>query len=349
MKIGKKVISNLVKCYAIAPLFYRGQKHFLVASEKDERCLLFDLEGNEVDTIWTTPGGVMCMVQVPGSDGQFLSTYQFYSPDDSKEARIVIVTPTNKGNWEVRTLVALPHIHRFDILQKNGVNYLVACTVKSGHDYAGDWSNPGKVYVAELPNDLSTFNQNHQLKLVVLKDQLFRNHGYYRIEKKGNATSLISADNGVFQLSPPERKGEAWDVEKLLNTPASDAVLVDMDGDGEEELAVLSPFHGNQICFYKKQEGQFVKVYEYKKQTDFLHAIYGGNIGGKPIVIIGHREGEKSLIAFSYNPESGTYQTQILDTGCGPANVYKYTREGKEVLIASNREVDEVAMYFLEA
>lgn len=74
MKVEKKVIGNLAKCYSIAPLHYQGMDYFLVAAEKVGRCILFDLDGNEVDTVWTEPGGAMSIVQVPGTDGQFLST-----------------------------------------------------------------------------------------------------------------------------------------------------------------------------------------------------------------------------------------------------------------------------------
>ena len=265
MKINKKIISNLTKCYSIAPLHYKGKDFFLVAAEKTDRCILFDLEGNEVDTIWEQPGGVMSMVQVPGSDGVFLATHRFYSPNDSKEASIVLVRPPKEKEkqWSVETLVSLPHVHRFDIIERNGIHYLIACTLKSGHEYKDDWSSPGKVYGAVLPENLGETGEEHALELFVIKDQMLKNHGYYRVRENGYDTSVISSENGIFRFIPPEKAGGEWKTETLLTIPASDAVLVDLDEDGEEELAVIAPFHGDQIKIYKraKETGNFECIY----------------------------------------------------------------------------------------
>lgn len=349
MKVNKKVISNLEKCYSVAPLLYEEKHHFLVAAEKTDRCILFDIDGNEVDTVWTQPGGVMSMVQVPGSNGQFLATHRFYSPNDSKEAKIVIVTPISKGNWEVKTLVELPHVHRFDIVNRNGVNYLIACALKSGHEFKEDWSMPGKVFAAVLPDDLSGFGDNNQLELKVLKDNMLKNHGYYRVNDEGIDTCVISADCGVFQFVPPKDSLGEWEIKELLSTPASDAVLVDMDGDGEKELAVLSPFHGDQISIYKQNNGTFEKIYDYEKPTEFTHAIYGGMLCGKPAIVIGHRKAERNLLVFTYNEVTKEYEVQVIDEDCGPANVYHYRKGDTDILIATNREIDEIAMYTLQA
>ena len=349
MKVSKKVISNLTKCYSIAPLTLDGQDYFLVAAEKTDRCLLFDLDGNQIDEVWSEPGGTMSMVQIPGTNGQFLATHKFYSPNDSKEAKIVIVTPKGRGNWEIRTLVDIPHVHRFDLLQRNGQVYLIACTLKSGHEHKDDWSMPGKVYAAKLPHDLMGFDDENQLELTVLKEHMLKNHGYSRHVKNGVETSIVTCENGVYRFTPPAESGDAWEIEQLLNSPVSDAVLVDLDRDGEDELCTLAPFHGEKVSVYMKHEDTYLQEYEYPKEAEFAHAIYGGDLCGRPAFVVGHRKGKRSLFAIYYDEVLGEYQVQIIDEDCGPANLYHYTKEGRDFLIATNREIDEVAMYTLEA
>ncbi len=346
LRVRKKVIGNLEKCYSIAPLEYEGERHILVAAEKTAPCLLFDEEGREEATVWTQPGGAMTMVQVPGSNGQFLATHKFYSPNDSKEAKIVIVTPVN-GSWEVRTLADLPFVHRFDILERGGIRYLLACTLKSGHEYRDDWSTPGKVYAAVLPDNLDAFDEDHPLPLTVLKEGMLKNHGYYRVMEGGYPTGLVSAEQGVFQFIPPERAGAEWEIRQLTRDPTSDAVLLDLDGDGKRELAAISNFHGDRIRIYKTDEAGWYPVYEYP-HAEFSHGIFGGEICGKPVFVIGHRKGARNLLAFTWDNESQTYQAQVLDADCGSANVYHFCRGGKDYLLSANREINEIALYELE-
>lgn len=347
LSVRKRVIGNLEKCYSIAPLRYRGRDHILVAAEKTAPCVLFDMEGKKEDTVWTEPGGAMTMLQVPGSNGVFLATHKFYSPNDAADAGIVVVTPKTEGGWEVKTLVKLPFVHRFDILERSGIRYLIACTIKSGHEYKDDWRSPGKVYAAVLPEDVSVFSEEYPLKLHVIKDGLRKNHGYYRTMEGTIPTALISAEQGVFQFTPPAKAGERWTVRQLTKEPASDGVLLDFDGDGERELAVISRFHGDRIIFYKETEGRWQPVFEYEG-TEFAHAIFAGDICGIPTLLIGHRKGTRRLLAFTWNRVTKQYEAQSLDQDCGPANVFHFCRDGKDFVLSANRETDEVALYELE-
>lgn len=348
MKVNKKIMKELNKCYSIAPLSYKGRDHILVAAEKQDSCYLFDVDGNFEETVWEGPGGVMTMVAVPGTDGQFLATQRFYSPNDSKDAGIVIVTPDGEGHWQVRTLIELPFVHRFDILTRNGVHYLIACALKSGHEFKDDWSKPGKVFGAVLPEDLSGFDEDHQLEMTVVKDGLLKNHGYCRVETGGIEASLVCSNDGVFLFVPPEQADGTWEVNMLLDVPASDGVWLDMDGDGERELAIISPFHGSDIIFYKKKGELCEEVYRYGEPAEFAHAIYGGMLGGEPAVVIGHRQGKRNLIAFRYDKAAGGYIHEYLDEDCGPANIYHFIKDGKDVIVSTNREINEIAMYTVE-
>lgn len=348
MNVKKTVLGHLEKAYALAPITYQGEPHFLVASELAKPCLLFDQSGRQTDVVWEKPGGVMSMVYVPGTNGQFLTTHKFFSFNDAAEAVISVVTPVAQGRWDIRTLVELPFVHRIDIVERGGVRYLIACQLKSGHEYENDWRFPGKVFAAVLPENLDAFSADSPLELTLLKDNMPRNHGYYRVMDGEIPHCIISAENGIFRFTPPAQAGADWEIKKLAEDASSDAVLVDFDGDGKLELGTIAPFHGNKVRIYHEDNGTFHKVYEYENDMPFCHGFWGGVLCGKPTLLVGHRAGDRDLMAFTWNTESGSYECQRLDHDIGPANLMVYRRDGKDVLISANREIDEIAMYVPE-
>jgi hypothetical protein len=352
MKVTKKVISNLNKCYSMTTLNYKGQPCFLVAAEKHDPCYLFSEDGTQLETVWTEPGGVMTMAQVPGSDGQFLATHQFYSPNDSKEAKIVIATPKGKDDWEIRTLCDAPFVHRFGILNRNGVNYLIVCCLKSGHEYKNDWRFPGACYGAVLPDDLSSFNQDNQLPLTVIKDGMLKNHGYSAIKVDGHDAAVVGCEQGTFLFNPPAAPGEDWEVQEVCSIPSSDSVLVDFDGDGKLELGCISPFHGASLTIYHlDDDGKYVPQWKYDRpeaETEMIHATWVCDLFGKPTWIVGWRKGTKNTIAITF--EDGAYKTEFIDQNTGCANAMHFVNsKGENVIVGTNREIDEVAMYTVEA
>jgi hypothetical protein len=164
--------------------------------------------------------------------------------------------------------------------------------------------------------------------------------------EEGAESSLVCSENGVFRFYPPKEKDGSWQIDQLLDVPASDATMVDLDGDGKMELVVLSPFHGDEISIYKDMGSGYTKVYEYPEKADFLHAIWSGKLAGKTVAVLGHRKGARRLMAFFW--EDGCYRFKTIDDDCGPANAYGYTYDGKDILIAANREINQIAMYLFD-
>ena len=346
MNVEKRVISDLTLCYWVTTLDIKGELFFLVASEKAYSCLLFDRYGKQVDEVWKEPGGTMTAVQVPGAaDGAFLATHRMYSPDDNRQASIIYAFPTDAG-WKIKNLCHLQGVHRFDILRRNDVNYLIACTIKSDYEYENDWRFPGKVFAARLPDDLNNLPDDYELPLTVLKDNLCKNHGYSRDSYKGIETAVITSEEGVFRFTPPEHPDGEWTVEKHLDEPTSDALFLDLDGDGEKEMLTLSPFHGDTLKVFKQMGASFKKVFEYEKKLPFIHAICPAQFNGREIAIVGYRRAERDLLAVYY--DKGGYKVEILDHDVGPANARAAVIDGKTVVVSANREISEVAYYTLE-
>lgn len=348
MNVKKKVIAELNKCYSMCELEYQGKHCFLVAAEKCDPCYLFSESGERLETVWTEPGGTMTMAQVPGSDGQFLAIQKFYSPDDSAEAKIVAVTPRGPGDWEVRTLCDAPFVHRFGILSRNGVRYLLVCCVKSGCEHPEDWRFPGACFAAVLPEDLSGFDQNNQLPLKKIKDGMLKNHGYCSVEIDGQESAVVGCEEGTFLFVPPASPAGEWEIRQLCGVPSSDSVLIDFDGDGKLELGCISPFHGASLTIYHLDEhGNYVPQWKYDRpeaETEMLHATWAGTLLDRPVWVVGWRKGSRNTIAISYR--DGAYQTEFIDQNTGCANLMHFVnRNGEDVLVGTNREIDEVAMY----
>ena len=345
MKATKTVIGRLEKCYALGVFHYDGMDHIAVAAEKQNACRTFDACGKEIDTLWEGPGGVMTLAQIPEKP-ILLATRKFYSPNDSADASIVYCRKINDA-WIVETLCRLPFVHRFGILSRGNRHYLIACTLKSAHAFKNDWTCPGRIWVAPLPEDVTEYSEAHPLQMQPLVSGLTKNHGFTICHEGSDSFAVIASESGIIRVYPPESDGGEWIAERISSMPASDVLYLDFDGDGERELLVLSPFHGDTLTIHKKIDGEFREVYRHEKPLPFLHAIWGAAIEGRMYAFIGAREGDRALIALHYDAQAQRYTFDTLDQGAGPANVLYYRADDRFLLFAANRETDEIAMYEL--
>lgn len=112
----------------------------------------------------------------------------------------------------------------------------------------------------------------------------------------------------------------------------------------------MSPFHGNSLTIWHLDEdGRYVPQWKYpapEATTEMLHATWPCTIQGRPTWIVGWRHGSQETIAIRWDEEAGTYAWDVLDTGVGCANALHFVNaRGEDVILAANRETDEVALY----
>lgn len=342
MKAEKTVLFSLDKCYALAKLTYRQEECFLVGEEKHAPSYLFHGDGRVIGPVFEAPGGVMTMEPLPGTDGEFLCTQEFYSPNDGKQARIVWCRPQGEG-WEVRTLVEIPMVHRFGILSRNGVRYLLVCTIKNDYTSRDDWRQPGAVYAAVLPEDLSAFHQDDPLRLYPIAAGLWKNHGFAKYMDDGVETALVGSQEGLFQFLPPQEPGGAWEIRQLLTDPCSDAVMADFDGDGLPEIGSITPFHGDALRIYKQDaSGCYQPVWEMPYPMEMLHATFLGSRKGKPVWFTGCRKGVRQTLALYWS--DGAYRADVLDDDAGAANALQLD---EDTLVCTNYTTGQVVLYRL--
>ena len=125
----------------------------------------------------------------------------------------------------------------------------------------------------------------------------------------------------------------------------SDLATCDIDGDGVPELATIEPFHCSNFRIYHKTKDGYAAIYNYPENLPFCHAVWGGQLRSKSVFIGGCRGGNRELFMLRW--EAGRMSTEIIDKGCGTANVMVIHGPDQDLLVAANREVGEGAVYFV--
>lgn len=340
MKIEKKPLTKLHRCYATSSTVIDGEEKILFATEGEGAAYMYSGDEFTQSTVWDGPGGTMSMVQVPGMNGDFLAVQNFFPTFQSEKATIVWAHPEADGSWSVKTILDLPYVHRFDILSAGGVNYFIGCTLCTSKKDKEDWSDPGKIYVGVLPEDL-----NQPIELKVIKEGMVKNHGYSRAVWNGMTAGMVTCDSGVFAVMPPQTPGDGWAIETVLERPVSDIAVGDIDGDGVDELITIEPFHGNAFIISKKTANGYEKVYEYPEEMEFGHVVWAGKLRGVPTVIGGQRRHAKDLFYIQYI--DGEYVKTTIETDIGPSNVAVLNGKERDIIISANREIGEAVLYIV--
>lgn len=347
MRIEKKALANLARCYATAAFPIDGEPTILLATEGEGACLSWrGPDFKQQRSVWDGPGGTMSIVPIPGKNGEFLAIQKFFKLFQWDEAIVVWVKPQADGSFESREILKLPYIHRFDLFECDGRVLFLGCTLAESKETRDDWSKAGKVYVGQLAKDWDS-----RLELRVIKDGLFRNHGYARSTWKGREAGLITSDEGAFAVTPPAAAGDDWSVERFMDWQISDIAACDIDGDGELEYATIEPWHGGYFRVYKRIGGKYLRIWEHPEIAEFYHVVVGTRLRNIPTFIGGCRRGSQHLfLVQAAAPDAAglpSLTAVTIDTGVGPSNVAVLNGPDRDIIISANREKGEAALYFI--
>ncbi len=280
----------------------------------------------------------MTLAGIPGRDNAFLGIQEFF-PVFQSEGAGVVLSEWVDGQWRTRRVFDLPFIHRFEVISVEGRNFVLAAALCENKAFRDDWSKPGALYVAEIPSDLS-----RQWPLKQIMTGITRNHGMCRSRLKGRDVVLVTGAEGVFAVRVPERVQEGWVIDHLMPQEVSEAVAFDLDGDGNEEIVTIEPFHGDKLRVYKDTGSGYSQVYEH--EIAFGHALWAGELLGKPAILVGNRGGGKDLACLRPgSADLSAFDNTEIDAGVGPTQFLVFdTPEGK-CLLSANHGAGEVALY----
>jgi len=274
--------------------------------------------------------------------GDFLAIQNFFKGFNSKTSRLVWMHEQN-GEWNMTEVAQIPYLHRFCVVPIQGENYVVCCQLTRGKRSREDWSQPGRVLVGKLPQCPGPISD-----FTTVLDGIHKNHGLFYGRFHGETVVMVTGQEGLFCCKTPVTKDAVWHWEKLIDREISDCMAFDVDGDGSDEIITIEPFHGNKIVV-NQQDQIWRSVHQYP--CSFGHALWCGQIFGRPTWFIGYRQDNAALLMFCLREKNaeGDWLLDIttIDEHEAPTNIEVIPQEDKVQIFCSSGNKDRVVLYEL--
>lgn len=338
IEIKKEVIGSMERCYALASINTMSGKKIIVGSEAvGGECKIYSLEDYTEETIFKNIGGTMSIVPLNTKDEQqesFLISQKFYPGFQAKESKIVKLTKKEE-HWVSEEVLVMPYLHRFDIIQNDGKDYIVCATLCTWKNEREDWSSPGHVFVGEYDR-----NNNTVKNLRIVLANITKNHGFIKVQENQQQTVIISSEDSVYKIFVEK---DHYYYKNINGIPSSEITLVDINNDGEQEMVIIEEFHGKTLGVYDRKGELLTRI---NRDASFLHSLWSGSFAGQNIVICGARRGLSDLVLIYFN-EKMDLQVVEIDSNVGSANIIVEEIENGLSIISANNLVNEVAAYSL--
>jgi hypothetical protein len=332
----KKVILNIESVYT-ANAFQVGSAFYVAAgSETLPEVYLYNLGSGISSFVSGCPGGVMSFIPTPGNPNLFFSIMGLFPPFIGDEAG-VFMHQRSGDKWETKKAMDLPFAHRCEILNRNGKNYLFAAAVSKHKANPQDWSKPGEMYLIRLDENIQL-----PLKPELIDNTLTRNHGMLRTLINGVETVCMSGEDGIFYFEL--QAGDKWVKKQIFDKEVSEFGFIDLDGDGQDELVTIEPFHGEALNVYKKKGSEW--KLKFTDSLVFGHGLSCGVFNGEPVILVGNRRGSFTLDQFKViDLEKGKFSRVVIEEDAGPTQTQVFRAGDTDYILSANQKKNEVALY----
>ncbi len=333
----KKVILNIESVYT-ANAFQVGPEYYVAAgSETKPEVYLYNIASGHSSHVSGCPGGVMSFVPVPGNKDLFFSIMGLFPPFIGAEAGVFMHRRLG-DSWETQKAMDLPFAHRCEILTRNGINYLFAVSVSKHKENPADWSKTGEVYVIRLDDEIKL-----PLKPELVDNTVIRNHGMLRTKIEDIETLCISGAEGIFCIK--QLPGGNWSMKNVFDKEVSEFGFIDLDGDGQEELITIEPFHGESLNVYKRVGTQW--MLKFSDTLSFGHGLSCGFLNNEPVILAGNRRGSFALDLFRViDLDKGELSREVLEEDAGPTQTQVFKAGNTDYILSANQKKNEVALYY---
>jgi len=350
MRIEKRVVATLPKVYSICKVYPEstgGMPTFLAGSETDGPLVYFEPPAYNPVVIADRPGGFISVWPFARGGRNYVVASTQFRPGFNAAACQIHALPLDAGpRPDPIKVFPFPYTHRVAVIDIAGVPTFLASTLCAKKESKDDWAHPGGVFAAPIPDPPS-----EPWEPVPVLENLNKNHGMdlARILPGGAQGLLISALEGCFFLTIPEKMDAPWPCQQIDSQETSDAFAFDWDGSGHPQIFSLQPFHGNRVHIYRRRAEAWQKSL-LTDQIEFGHVLWAGSLLGRRALVVGWRRAERDLVVYWKTGEGEKdYEKEVIDRDIGPAQMAVHHDGDRELLVVSGHGVDSVLVYELTA
>ncbi len=340
MQFAKRVLARLNMPYPLGFVTVGGETCVIASTEDRGPVVLASPPFERAEEILPGPGGSMALVEDPETPGELyaiMGCFPGYRFQTGSIHRLRGEAVGREGGWVSSKILDLPFAHRIGFVDRAGTRSLLAASLAADKSDPADWSRPGSVYACAVPR-----HDGERWQLVPILEGIHRNHGFLVTRFKGKRSVLVAGAEGMF-MTDLDQPGDSWVFTRVLREEISEIAVFDIDGDGQDELITIEPFHGNRLCVYAPAPGRWRKAWE--GELDFGHCLLAGNLDGAPAILVSNRAGGRDLLLFRFARGLSQPTRVVVDPGAGAANMLILSRAGGDLVFSTNQSAGEIAVY----